>query len=107
MRISYLALAAVALAAYSPAGFAADPAGVPTSVMPTSVPTSPPPAPAVVEPPSINATLNDGTKIEIDADNTVWVLGADKSKTPAPDGTLTLRDGTPFVVKDGKRVAGE
>lgn len=37
------------------------------------------------------AELQDGTKIEIDGAN-ISVVGADGSKTPAPDGTHTLKD---------------
>jgi hypothetical protein len=54
-------------------------------------------------PQPVTATLNDGSVVEFDADGTVLVI--DKgNKFQAPDGTMTLRDGTPFTVKDGKRV---
>lgn len=50
------------------------------------------------------AKLKDGTTIEIDGD-AVSVVGADGAKTPAPDGTHTLEDGTTVTTKDGKKVA--
>ena len=53
----------------------------------------------------IIATLIDGTKVQFEAAGVVMILHKDGTKTPAPDGMLTLRDGTPFVVKDGKRVS--
>jgi len=87
--------------------YAAQPAiTVPGSVNPTLVPTNPPPTPAEVPQP-ISADLIDGSKVEIDADGTVWVLNPKGGKTAAPDGTMTLKDGTPFIVKDGKRLPGE
>jgi hypothetical protein len=88
----------------SPAAAAAAPyAGIPGPGL-----TTPAPAEAASSVPKTNfitATLNDGSKIEFEADGSVMVIAADGKKTPAPDGTLTLKDGTPFVVKDGKRVA--
>jgi len=66
----------------------------------------PAPPDAVVLPTNyISATLNDGSKVEFDADGSVLVVAPDGTKTPAPDGTMTLKDGTPFTVKDGKRVS--
>jgi len=53
----------------------------------------------------IVATLNDGSRVVFEPGGVVMVLAKDGSKTPAPDGMLTLKDGTPFVVKDGKRVS--
>src|SRR5579871_4416522 len=50
--------------------------------------------------------LKDGTKVEIGADNSVNLVNADGTKTPAPDGTHTLKDGTTLMVKDGKKVGG-
>ncbi len=73
----------------------------PSSAVPTSAATSPPPAPL---PQPVSAELNDGSKVEFDADGTVWVLNPAGGKTVAPDGILSLKDGTPFAVKDGKRV---
>lgn len=72
----------------------------PQQLAPTP-PTAPPPSSMVPQP--VTATLNDGSVVEFDADGTVMVI--DKgNKFQAPDGTMTLRDGTPFTVKDGKRV---
>jgi hypothetical protein len=71
--------------------------------VPAAAPVAPTPPAPPAPPQPIFAELNDGSKVEIDADGSVWVLAADGSKTVAPDGTLTLKDETPFVVKDGKR----
>jgi hypothetical protein len=69
------------------------------------------PPPSVVETPRapkpITAELNDGSKVEFDSDNSVWVLAVDGSKSTAPDGVLTLKDGVPFVVRNGKRVGDD
>jgi len=108
MRLFFRSGIAAGLIVYATVLHAVDPApsSVPTSALPTSVPTAPPPAAAAVPQP-ITAELNDGSKVEIDADGTVWVLAADGGKTVAPDGLLTLRDGTPFVVREGRRVPGD
>ena len=53
----------------------------------------------------ISAELQDGSKIEIANDGVVSVLNADGTKTAAPDGTLTLKDGVSLVVKAGKKVS--
>lgn len=89
---------ATALPPVAPEPAAPAPA-VPGSANPAFVATSPPPPPAQ----PITATLNDGSKVEIEVDGSVWVLAAD-GKSEAPDGTMTLKDGTPFVVKEGKWV---
>lgn len=70
----------------------------------SSVQTMPPPAPL---PQPVKAELNDGSKVEFDADGKVWVVDASGSRTIAPDGILSLKDGTPFAVKNGKRVDNE
>lgn len=44
--------------------------------------------------------LADGTKVEIDGNN-VFVIGADGSKTPAPDGEHKTKDGQTLITKDG------
>lgn len=49
------------------------------------------------------AELKDGTKIEI-VDETVSVVAADGSKTPAPDGVHELKDGSKVETKGGKVV---
>lgn len=49
------------------------------------------------------ATLKDGTKIEIKGEE-VHVVAADGAKTPAPDGEHELADGTKVTTKDGKIV---
>jgi hypothetical protein len=63
--------------------------------------TNPPPAPL---PQPVIGELTDGSKVEFGADGSVWVLAADGNKSQAPDGVMSLKDGTPFVVKNGKRV---
>jgi hypothetical protein len=60
-------------------------------------------APAEVIKP-VKATLKDGTPIEFEPDGSVVILGTDGSHTEAPDGVLTLKDGTTFAVKSGKKV---
>lgn len=51
-------------------------------------------------------TLKDGTKIAIEGDM-VSVVGADGTKTPAPDGEHELADGTKVKTMGGKVVAPE
>jgi|GEM_PF-6578262 len=53
----------------------------------------------------VTAELNDGTKIEITNDGSVNIVAKDGSKTTAPDGLLTLKDGVTLTVKGGKRVS--
>ena len=50
------------------------------------------------------ATLKDGTTISIEGEN-IFVVSADGSKTPAPDGTHELADGTSLTTKGGKLVS--
>lgn len=45
--------------------------------------------------------LKDGTKVEV-AGESVSVVNADGTKTPAPDGTHELKDGTTVTTKGGK-----
>ena len=45
--------------------------------------------------------LKDGTKIEVTGED-VAVVNADGTKTPAPDGTHELKDGTTVTTKGGK-----
>lgn len=52
---------------------------------------------------AVKAQLKDGTNIEIAAD-AVSVIAADGAKTPAPDGTHELADGTKVTTKEGKVV---
>ena len=47
------------------------------------------------------ATLKDGTKISIEGEN-VFVVSDDGTKTPAPDGTHELADGSTLTTKGGK-----
>jgi hypothetical protein len=49
------------------------------------------------------AALKDGTKVEITGDDVV-VVGKDGAKTPAPDATHELADGTKVTTKGGKIV---
>ena len=46
------------------------------------------------------ATLKDGTKISIEGDK-VFVVADDGTKTPAPDATHELADGTKVTTKGG------
>ena len=48
-------------------------------------------------------TLKDGTKLSIEGDS-VFVVAADGAKTPAPDGTHELADGTKVTTAAGKIV---
>lgn len=48
-------------------------------------------------------TLKDGTKVVIEGE-AVSVVGADGTKTAAPDGEHELADGTKVTTKDGKLV---
>jgi hypothetical protein len=77
---------------------------IPSQTSPTSAPLVPPAAPSLSTAQPIGAELSDGSKVEIEVDGSVMVVNPDNSRTPAPDGTMTLKDGTPFIVKDGKRV---
>lgn len=52
----------------------------------------------------ITAALNDGTQVIFFNDGTVKVKIAGGKELTPPDGVLTLRDGTTFAVKDGKRI---
>jgi glucose/arabinose dehydrogenase len=78
------------------------------TVAPPPAPTPPAVQPQVITPqPSAIITLKDGTKLEVESDNTVWVLGADGSKVTAPDGMMLMRNGLTLVVKNGKQVPYE
>lgn len=46
-------------------------------------------------------TLKDGTKVSIEGES-VFVVGADGAKTPAPDGEHELADGTKVKTAGGK-----
>lgn len=46
-------------------------------------------------------TLKDGTKVSVEGDS-VFVVGADGAKTPAPDGEHELADGTKLKTMGGK-----
>ena len=48
-------------------------------------------------------TLKDGTKVVIEGE-AVSVVGADGTKTAAPDGDHELADGSKLTIKDGKLV---
>jgi hypothetical protein len=50
------------------------------------------------------ATLKDGTTISIEGEN-IFVVSADGTKTPAPDGAHELADGTSLSTKGGKLVS--
>ncbi len=51
-------------------------------------------------------TLKDGTKVSIEGES-VFVVGADGAKTPAPDGEHELADGTKVKTAAGKVVKAE
>ncbi len=51
-------------------------------------------------------TLKDGTKVSIEGES-VFVVGADGAKTPAPDGEHELADGTKVKTAGGKVVKEE
>ncbi|MBI1326806.1 MAG: hypothetical protein GC136_04095 [Alphaproteobacteria bacterium] len=59
---------------------------------------------AAEAPAAMEATLKDGTKVSVEGDH-VFVVGADGTKTAAPDGTHELADGTTLETKDGVKVA--
>jgi hypothetical protein len=61
-------------------------------------------APAVAEVKEV--TLKDGTKVSIEGES-VFVVGADGAKTPAPDGEHELADGTKVKTAGGKVVKEE
>ncbi len=61
-------------------------------------------AAAVVEVKEV--TLKDGTKVSIEGES-VFVVGADGAKTPAPDGEHELADGTKVKTAGGKVVKAE
>jgi hypothetical protein len=88
----------VPVAATTPTPVVTTPAPAPASI-PAAVPTSP------VASIPVSGELKDGTKIEIAPDGVVSVVNADGTKTAAPDGMLTLRDGATVVVKSGKKAA--
>ncbi|MCK6417894.1 MAG: hypothetical protein L6Q57_03020 [Alphaproteobacteria bacterium] len=48
-------------------------------------------------------TLKDGTKVHVKGEE-VFVVGADGTETPAPDGTHTLSDDTTVTTAGGKLV---
>ena len=54
--------------------------------------------------PSVITKAKDGSKIEIDSDNSVYTVFPDGARTAAPDGITTLIDGTTITVKEGKRI---
>lgn len=73
--------------------FAAVVAGVPLLSMP-----------AFAEQSSIQElVLKDGTKVKVEGES-VFVIGADGSAKPAPDGTHTTNDGKTITTKGGKIV---
>ena len=89
------ALAAVAGLALSTA-VVAEEAKAPEAAAPAATAEAAAPAVTTLE-------LKDGTKAEV-AGEAVSVVNADGTKTPAPDGTHELKDGTTVTTKDGKVV---
>jgi len=53
---------------------------------------------------SIITRSTNGSKIEMDSDNSVYVVYPDGARVAAPDGITTLIDGSTITVKDGKRI---
>lgn len=51
-------------------------------------------------------TLKDGTKVSIEGD-AAFVVAADGTKTPAPDGEWELVDGSKITTAAGKVVPGQ
>ena len=51
---------------------------------------------------SIISKSKDGSKIEIDSDNSVYTVFPDGARVAATNGVHTLADGTTITVKDGK-----
>jgi hypothetical protein len=60
-------------------------------------------APAAEAPAAVEHTLADGTKVSVEGE-AVFVVAADGTKTPAPDGEHTLADGTKLTTAAGKVV---
>lgn len=52
----------------------------------------------------IHSELKDGTRLDMEG-NQVFVVSTDGNRTPAPDGTHVLKDGSAVVVKNGKKVS--
>jgi hypothetical protein len=57
-----------------------------------------------IEAPSVLTRLDDGTKIEMDSDNSVYMVYPDGARVAALDGVHTLANGQTIAVKDGKRI---
>lgn len=93
-----LALAALGLLAFTPATVKAEDAAAPAT---TEAAAPAAEAAATVEVKEV--TLKDGTKVSVEGES-VFVVGADGAKTPAPDGEHELADGTKLTTKDGKAV---
>jgi hypothetical protein len=89
-----LALLAAALMVAAPLSFAKA----------EEAPAAAPAAAEAVAP--VEHTLKDGTKVVVEGD-VVSVVGADGTKTPAPDGEHELADGTKLTTKEGKVVPAE
>jgi len=101
----FLSLLAVAgVVAISSSAFAEDKVATPTAPH-TSTATAKASEASKEAAKPVAAELQDGSKIEIASDSTVSVIEKDGSKTAAPDGVHTLKDGVTFTVKNGKRVA--
>ena len=88
-----IALAALAVIALSPVAQAEE-----HKAMTTTTTTE---ATTTVE--AKEATLKDGTKVSIEGDS-VFVVAADGTKTPAPDAEHELADGTKVKTVSGKIV---
>lgn len=53
---------------------------------------------------SVMTKSKSGETVEMDSDNSVYIVYKDGARTHAPDGIMTLADGTTVTVKDGKRI---
>ena len=94
-----MALAALAVIALSPAAQAEEHTA--TTATTTTTEATKTEATTAVE--AKEATLKDGTKVSIEGDS-VFVVAADGTKTPAPDAEHELADGTKVKTVSGKIV---
>ena len=93
------AVAGLALSTAVVAEEAAAPAAAPAATTTTTTTTTTEVAAPAAEVKALE--LKDGTKIEVTGED-VAVVNADGTKTPAPDGTHELKDGTTVTTKGGK-----
>ncbi len=82
------------------------PQGTPAIVTPTTgLGYAPVATPIISGPPASQITrFADGTKVEIDSDNSVYRVYPDGARVAADDGIHKMMDGSTITLKDGKRV---